>query len=79
MTPQRMQVDDDQQKPGGEQSRKQAENAEIPHLCRVQPNHARGALRQAEREQYAQRGGRAVSRDQNRSNVKENGMHFKTG
>ena len=60
-------------KPPGNQHRKQAEDARDSTPAGSRSNHARGTLCQRQPEQDAQRGGRAIRRDQNGSNVKEYG------
>ena len=77
MTAQGAPVGGDQQQPRGGQRRKQAQDAEIPHLGCVHAHDARGALREGKRQQHAQRGDCAVGRDENCSDVKENGMHLR--
>ena len=58
---------------------KQAQDAEIPDFARVHANDARGALRQHQRHQHAEGSDRAIRRDQNGSDVEEDGVHVKTG
>ena len=77
MAAQRAPVGGDQKQPRGGERRKQAQDAEIPHLGRVHVHDARGALREDERQQHAQCGDCAVGRDENCSDVKENWMHLR--
>ena len=83
MQAQRAPVHDDEQQPRRGQRRKQAQNAEIPHLARVEigvaARHARRALRKPQRQQHAQRGHRAIGRDDKGADVKEDWMHSKLG
>ncbi len=76
MQTQRAPVHDDEQQPRRGQRRKQTQNAEIPHLARVHSGHARGTQREPQRQQHAQRGDRAVGRNENGPDVKEDWMHF---
>ena len=76
MTAQIAPVGGDQEKAFAGQGGKQPDYAEVPNLRRTHICNASSTLRQKQRQQHAQRGHRAIRRDKQRADVKENWMHL---
>ena len=72
-------VDNDQQQARTDERGKERNDAEIPHLIGIHARDARGALGKDQRQQHAQRGHRAVGRDDECADVEENWMHLRQG
>ena len=69
-------VHDHEQKPRTHKRGKERNDAEVPHLVGLHACHVRRALREPEREQHAERGHGAVSRNENGADVEEDWMHW---
>ena len=76
MTAQVAQVDSNQQQPLRHKRRKQRQDAEVPHLPGIQARNARRALGQNQRQQHAHGCHRAIGRDEDCSDMEEDGMHL---
>ena len=75
MVTQILQIDDDQQQALCDESRKQRHYAEIPHVPGVEASNARGSLSQKKRQQDANGSQRAIRRNQDCADMKEDWMH----
>ena len=76
MIPKDAPVGGDQQQPRGGERGKQAQDAKIPDFAGIHTRDARGALRQHQRHQHAERSDCAIRRNHERSDMEENGMHL---
>lgn len=76
MHAQRGPVGRDQQQPRADKRRKQRHHAEVPHLRCVQAGDARGALRQEQSHQHAQRSDGSIRWNEDRAEMEENRMHL---
>jgi hypothetical protein len=73
--PEDREVDGNEEQARGSQRGADAEDAEIPHFCRVDVDDARGALRERESHEHAERRDDAIGRNHDASDVEENGVH----
>ena len=76
MTAQVAQIHGDEQQALARERGKQSDYAEIPHMGRVDAGDRRGALREKQRKQHAQRRERAIRGNVQRADVKEDWMHL---
>ena len=76
MTAEVTQIDENEQQPRGCQSGKNSNDGEIPNLIGIGAYNPRRALRQKQRQQYAQRGQYAICGNEDCAEVEEDGMHL---
>jgi hypothetical protein len=69
-------VHNHEQKPFNNKSRKQRDNAKVPHLALIQASNARRSLSQKEPKHHTKRRERAIRLDEHGSDVEENWMHL---
>jgi len=65
-----------QQQPPAHKRRKQGKHAEVPHLRRAYAGYPRRPLREQQRQQHAEGRERAVRRNDDTTDVKEDWMHL---
>ena len=76
MTAQCWPIGDDENQTRSDKRSKQGNNAEVPDLVGVDTDRTRGALRQQERKQQAERSESAVGRNDDCADLKENWVHL---